>query len=290
MKYTTIVSTQILEDNLDNPDWIIFDCRTSLADRSLGLKNYQENHIPNSFHCHLENDLSSEITPDSGRHPLPDFAELIEKLHAWGIGKHTQVVAYDDANGAYSVRLWWQLRALGFDQVAVLDGGINQWIKEDRELTQEIPQASPKAKTDQFDFKIDLNEIISTAQIQQNITEKSFTLIDARTPERFRGEEEPLDTVAGRVPGAINRAFQLNLDENGLFLPATELKQQFEALLTNVEPTTNKKDEIVNMCGSGVTACHNMLAMEIAGIPDSKLYVGSWSEWIRDSERPIGLG
>ena len=187
MKYTTIVSTQTLEDNLDNPDWIIFDCRTSLADRSLGLKNYQENHIPNSFHCHLENDLSSEITPDSGRHPLPDFDQLIQKLHAWGIGKNTQVVAYDDANGAYAVRLWWQLRTLGFDQVAVLDGGINQWIKENRELTKEIPQTSPKPKTEQFDFKIDPNEIINTAQIQQNISDKSFILIDARTPEILRG-------------------------------------------------------------------------------------------------------
>ena len=284
MKYTTIVSTQILEENLDNPDWIIFDCRTSLTDRSLGLKNYQENHIPNSFHCHLEKDLSSEITPDSGRHPIPNFDELIEKLHAWDVGKNTQVIAYDDANGAYAVRLWWQLRAFGFNQVAVLDGGINQWIKEDRKLSQEIPQASAKPEAEKFDFKLDPNAIISTTEIQQNIEDKSFTLIDARTPERYRGEVEPLDTVAGRVPGAINRAFQLNLDENGKFLPASELKQQYDTLLIDAE------DHVVNMCGSGVTACHNILAMEIAGITDSKLYLGSWSEWIRDSERPIGLG
>ena len=284
MKYTTIVSTQILEENLDNPDWIIFDCRTSLTDRSLGLKNYQENHIPNSFHCHLEKDLSSEITPDSGRHPIPNFDELIEKLHAWDVGKNTQVIAYDDANGAYAVRLWRQLRTFGFNQVAVLDGGINQWIKEDRKLSQEIPQASAKPEAEKFDFKLDPNAIISTTEIQQNIEDKSFTLIDARTPERYRGEVEPLDTVAGRVPGAINRAFQLNLDENGKFLPASELKQQYDTLLIDAE------DHVVNMCGSGVTACHNMLAMEIAGITDSKLYLGSWSEWIRDSERPIGLG
>ena len=288
MKYTTIVSTQILEDNLHNPDWVIFDCRTSLADRSLGFKNYQENHIPNSFHCHLENDLSSQITPESGRHPIPDFAELIVKLHTWGIGKNTQIVAYDDANGAYAVRLWWQLRAFGFNQVAVLDGGINQWIKEDRELTQDIPQAVPKPEAEQFAFQLDPKAIISTATIQQNIEDKSFTLIDARTPERFRGEQEPLDTVAGRVPGAINRAFQLNLDENGLFLPATELKQQYDDLLAEAEASA--ENSIVNMCGSGVTACHNMLAMEITGITDSKLYVGSWSEWIRDEKRPIGTG
>ncbi len=288
MKYTTIVSTQTLENNLNNPDWVIFDCRTSLADRSLGLKNYQENHIPNSFHCHLEKDLSSEITADSGRHPIPDFAELIVKLHAWGIGKNTQIVAYDDANGAYAVRLWWQLRAFGFNQVAVLDGGINQWIKEDRELTQDIPQAVPKPEAEQFAFQLDPKAIISTATIQQNIEDKSFTLIDARTPERFRGEQEPLDTVAGRVPGAINRAFQLNLDENGLFLPATELKQQYDDLLAEAEASA--ENSIVNMCGSGVTACHNMLAMEITGITDSKLYVGSWSEWIRDEKRPIGTG
>ncbi|WP_299880222.1 sulfurtransferase [uncultured Cocleimonas sp.] len=284
MKYTNIVSTQTLEENLDNPDWVILDCRTSLADRSLGLKNYQENHIPNSFHCHLEKDLSSEITPESGRHPLPDFAELIKKLHAWGIGKNTQVIAYDDASNAYSGRLWWQLRAFGFDQVAVLDGGINQWIKEGRKLTTEIPEATPKPEAEQFNFQLDPDEIISTSQIQQNIEDKSFTLIDARTPERYRGEVEPLDTVAGRVPGAINRAFQLNLDDGGLFLPAAELKQQFDDLLQD------ESDELVNMCGSGVTACHNMLALEIAGITGSKLYVGSWSEWIRDEKRPIATG
>jgi len=284
MKYTNIVSTQTLEENLDNPEWVILDCRTSLADRSLGLKNYLENHIPNSFHCHLEKDLSSEITPESGRHPLPDFAELIKKLHALGIGKNTQVIAYDDASNAYSGRLWWQLRAFGFDQVAVLDGGINQWIKEGRKLTTEIPEAVPKSESEQFNFQLDPDEIISTSQIQQNIEDKSFTLIDARTPERYRGEVEPLDTVAGRVPGAINRAFQLNLDENGLFLPAAELKQQFDDLLQD------ESDELVNMCGSGVTACHNMLALQIAGITGSKLYVGSWSEWIRDEKRPIATG
>ncbi|GAA0409304.1 sulfurtransferase [Cocleimonas flava] len=284
MKYTNIVSTQTLEDNLDNPDWIIFDCRTSLIDRSLGLKNYQENHIPNAFHCHLEKDLSSEITPESGRHPLPDFDALIQKLNAWGIGKNTQVIAYDDASNAYSGRLWWQLRAFGFNNVAVLDGGIQQWIKEGRKLTTEIPAAVPKSDADQFNFELDPEAIISTAQVLQNIEDKTFTLIDARTPERYRGESEPLDTVAGRVPGAINRAFQLNLDDNGRFLPAAELKAQFDDLLQN------ENDQLVNMCGSGVTACHNMLALEIAGITGSKLYVGSWSEWIRDEKRPVGTG
>lgn len=287
MKYTTTVSTQILEDNLNNPNWLIFDCRASLTDHSLGLRNYHENHITNAFHCHLEKDLCAAITPESGRHPLPDIAQLIEKLHVWGMTKNTQVIAYDDANGAYAARLWWQLQVLGFNQVALLDGGINQWIKEDKPLTQEVPQVVPTLETEAFDFTLDQNAIISTSQIQKNIHSKSFTLIDARTPERFRGESEPIDTVAGRIPGAINRAFQLNLDENGLFLPAPKLRQQFDELLKD------EKNELVSMCGSGVTACHNMLAMEIAGITEikhSKLYVGSWSEWIRDKSRPIQTG
>lgn len=292
MTYTNIISTQALADNLENPDWVILDCRISFIDPDLSYKHYQENHIPQASYCHLENDLSSEITPDTGRHPLPNFAKLINKLQAWGIGKNTQVVGYDDVNGAFAGRLWWQLRALGFNQVAVLDGGINQWIKEGRKLTQKIPLVAVKTAAESFDFNFDPQTVISTTQIQQNLEKdrenKAFTLIDARAPERYRGEVEPLDTVAGHIPGAINRDFQLNLGDNQLFLPATELKQQFTELLANTPAETG--GEIVNMCGSGVTACHNMLALDIAGFDHSKLYVGSWSEWIRDDKRPIATG
>jgi thiosulfate/3-mercaptopyruvate sulfurtransferase len=230
----------------------------------------------------LEDDFSSPIDSNSGRHPLPDFDKLADKLGSWGINKDTQVIVYDDANGAYAVRMWWQLRSFGHNKVAVLDGGINQWIKEQRRLSTEVPEAPTAGR---YDIHFDANTVVTTEQIQRNISDHTFTLLDARTPERFRGEEEPIDPIPGRVPGAINRAFQLNLNEDGLFLSPEELRQQYQPL---VDKALNNK--IVHMCGSGVTACHNMLSMEIAGFSNGKLYVGSWSEWIRDSKRPIATG
>jgi len=282
MSYTTTVSTQTLEENIENPDWLIIDCRSSLTDHNAGFNAYTEGHIPNSFFANLEDDFSSPIDSHSGRHPLPDFDKLTNKLGSWGINKDTQVIAYDDASGAYAVRMWWQLRSFGHNKVAILDGGINQWTKEQRGLSTEVPE---KSAAGPYDVHFDSSSVTTTEQIQSNISENTFTLLDARTPERYRGEAEPIDTVAGRVPGAVNRAFQLNLNEEGLFLSPEELKQQYQPI---VDSAINK--EIVHMCGSGVTACHNMLAMEIAGFDTTKLYVGSWSEWIRDSKRPIATG
>jgi len=292
MSYTTLVSTKILEQNLDDSNWVIFDCRASLFDHDAGRRAYDEGHIPSSYYCALENDLSSEITATTGRHPLPDFDIFIKKLEEWGIANNprtqSQVVVYDDAGGAIAVRFWWQLRALGHTKVAVLDGGIPKWKEEGRTLITKIQNITQDIAKAKFIAKIDNNTWLSTEQVEQNLRSKSFVILDARTPERYRGEDEPIDPIAGRIPSSINHAFQLNLDENGLFLSADKLRQQFESIIK--QAPEQSVENIVHLCGSGVTACHNMLAMEIAGLIGSRLYAGSWSEWIRDKNRPISVG
>ncbi len=294
MPFNTIISTSTLEDNIDNANWVIFDCRSSLADPDAGLKAYHEGHIANSHFCNLETDLSSPITAESGRHPLPDFEKLAKKLGNWGVDGQTQVVVYDDVGGAFAVRLWWQLRAFGHNSVAVLDGGIPQWIKEGRPLTTKITEVTKvtanitKATAKKFSANMDRNSWLSTAQVEENLTTKKYMILDARTPERFRGESEPIDTVAGRIPNTINHAFQNNLGQDGLFLSADELREMFKPIIE--QTPSQSANNLVHLCGSGVTACHNMLALEIAGITGSKLYAGSWSEWIRDNNRPVATG
>jgi thiosulfate/3-mercaptopyruvate sulfurtransferase len=284
MIYSTLISTQDLDKNLYNENWVVFDCRSSLTDHDAGLNAYNESHIPNAIFCHLENDLSSPVTPTTGRHPLPDYDNFIQKLSDWGVDNQTQVIVYDDVGGAFAVRLWWQLRTFGHNKVAVLDGGIPQWSKESKLLNKDIPKPTKK----NFIAQVDNNANVNTNQVQQNLETQTFTILDARTPERYRGESEPIDTVAGRVPKSLNRAFQLNLNKEGLFLEADILRKQFKEILELANNQT--ATDIVHLCGSGVTACHNMLAMEIAGLEGSRLYAGSWSEWIRDSKRPIATG
>ena len=281
MTYTTLISTQTLNQQLNNPDWVIVDCRFSLADTEAGAKAYRHGHIPNARYAHLDKDLSSAITDFTGRHPLPNFALLAKKLGDWGITNNSQVVAYDDAGGAFAGRLWWLLRCMGHDKVAVLDGGIKHWQKQGLPITTALPKVRPAT------FRPYLNDAawLNALQVQNALAQKSICLIDARTPERYRGEQEPIDPVAGHVPGALNRAFQLNLDSNGLFLSAEQLREQFKRLIGNTSP-----QHVVHMCGSGVTACHNLLAMEHAGLTGSKLYAGSWSEWIRNKNRPVAKG
>jgi thiosulfate/3-mercaptopyruvate sulfurtransferase len=281
MTYTTLISTQTLNQQLNNSNWIIVDCRFSLADTEAGAKAYRHGHIPNARYAHLDKDLSSAITDFTGRHPLPNFALLAKKLGNWGITNNSQVVAYDDAGGAFAGRLWWLLRCMGHDKVAVLDGGIKQWQKLGLPITTALPTVKPAT------FRPYLNDTawLNALQVQNSLARKSICLIDARTPERYRGEQEPIDPVAGHVPGTLNRAFQLNLDSNGLFLSADKLREQFKQLIGDTSP-----QQVVHMCGSGVTACHNLLAMEHAGLSGSKLYAGSWSEWIRNKNRPVATG
>ncbi len=278
MTYQTIVSADVLLQNLDNPNWVILDCRDSLMDKEWGYKSYLEGHIPSASYCYLYDDFSSPITPTTGRHPLPKVEELAKKLGGWGIDKNAQVVVYDDMSGAFAGRMWWQLRTLGHQNVAVLDGGLKYWIAHNKPITTETIEPVRK------DFAVDFHpeQLITVNQVSKNLDEKNFSLLDARAAPRYRGEVEPIDPIAGHVPNALNHDLTMNLDEQGLFLTAEELKQQFQPI---VEQASNQ--QIVHMCGSGVTACHNMLAMEIAGLSGSKLYLGSWSEWITDPSRPI---
>jgi len=225
--------------------------------------------------------LSSAITSQKGRHPLPDFRVLSQKLGNWSVSNQSQVIVYDDAGGAFAGRLWWLLRYLGHDKVAVLDGGIKRWQQQGYPIITRLPAIKPSTFRPYLQDSLCLN----ADQVQNRLAERSICLIDARTPERYRGEVEPIDPVAGHVRGAINRPFQANLAGSGEFLPVEQLRRQFQALIGDRPP-----EQVVHMCGSGVTACHNLFAMEYAGLKGSKLYAGSWSEWIRNKHRPITKG
>ncbi|WP_305906604.1 sulfurtransferase [Methylomarinum sp. Ch1-1] len=278
MSYKTIISAQELAQNLDDRNWVIFDCRFSLSDAEAGAQAYRSGHIAGARYVDLNKDLSSAVRDYTGRHPLPDFSQLTAKLGRWGVHNNSQVVTYDDTGGAFAGRLWWLLRCMGHEQVAVLDGGLAQWRKAGHLLTTALPNIEPR----HFRVYLDDSQWLSASQIENGLAAANIKLIDARTPERYRGEQEPIDPVAGHVPKALNRPFQLNLDPQGCFLPAAELKRQFRQLIDDFAPS-----QITHMCGSGVTACHNLLAMEIAGLHGSKLYAGSWSEWIRNQNRAI---
>jgi thiosulfate/3-mercaptopyruvate sulfurtransferase len=281
MTYNTLISAVELNIHLNDDNWVIFDCRFSLANPEQGASAYRYGHIPQARYVHLDKDLCSAITVFSGRHPLPDFAQLAKKLADWGVNNQTQVVVYDDAGGAFAGRLWWLLQCLGHKNVAVLNGGLPHWLTQGFPLTTVLPTVKPTV------FVSCLNDSLwlSARQVEDGLARRRITLLDARTPERYRGEQEPIDPIAGHIPYALNRPFQLNLDRSGLFLAADSLRQQFSLLLGECLAT-----QVVHSCGSGVTACHNVLAMEVAGLKGSKVYAGSWSEWIKDKNRRVVCG
>lgn len=279
MSYSTIVSCDELAEHLNDPDWRVFDCRHQLSDVGYGEKVYAEGHVPGAFFMHLDRDLSSPMNGLNGRHPLPDPQLLAKKLGAAGVSRQMQVVVYDDAGGMVAGRLWWLLRWLGHDRVALLDGGISQWVKEGRSLSADLSTSAPAV------FEIAQRDwVVTTDEVLANIDTDEFCVVDARAPDRFRGENETLDPVGGHIPGARNRFFRDNLDAEGLFRPAAELRREFLDLFDGVDP-----EQTVAQCGSGVSACHNLLAMEIAGLHGAKLYAGSWSEWCSDPARPVSL-
>jgi thiosulfate/3-mercaptopyruvate sulfurtransferase len=281
--FDTLVETEVLAAHLRDPAWVVFDCRSVLTDPFAGERAYAVGHIPGARYMHLERDLSGPVTPQSGRHPLPDPKLLAEKLGRAGVGQRTQVVAYDDAGGVYASRLWWLLRWLGHRESAVLNGGWQQWLKEDRRTDTSVPVAEAQ----RFPYREPSYEgWLSTEDVLELVRgRKGGLIMDARAPARFRGDEEPIDPVAGHVPGAMNLPFAANLAEDGRFSAPATLRHRFEAALGGFRP-----EQAVSMCGSGVTACHNLLAMELAGIKHAKLYAGSWSEWIRDTARPVSKG
>ena len=277
MRYSTLVSTDVLASHISDPSWVVIDCRFSLTDPAAGSMLYAGRHIPGAHYAHLDRHLSAPITDTAGRHPLPNPELLCQRLGEWGITPQSQVVVYDDAGGAIAARLWWLLRWLGHEAVAVLEGGWSRWCEAGGEQQKAVPVTLPSSFIGQPDNRMWL----TTDQLQEALAKGEIVLIDARAPERFSGEVEPIDPVAGHIPEAVNHSFQNNLNRVGLFKPADHLRLAFEPLLHGHPP-----QQVVHMCGSGVTACHNLLAMEIAGLKGSRLYAGSWSEWIKDRERP----
>ncbi|WP_227817648.1 sulfurtransferase [Nitrogeniibacter aestuarii] len=278
--WTTLISCDQLAQELDNPAWVVVDCRHDLANPEFGRRAYADGHIPGAVFIHMDDELSGPKTGRNGRHPLPDPARLASRLGALGIDSSKQVVAYDDAGGMYAARLWWLLRWLGHDAVAVLNGGLQAWQQTAGELTK-LP-TTPKATT--FTPKVQDIKVDVDAVVRDHDSERMH-IIDARSPDRFRGENETIDPVGGHIPGAINRFFKDNLDADGFLKPAAQLKAEFTTLLGD-----RALDRVVHQCGSGVTACHNLLAMEVAGLGGTRLYPGSWSEWCADPARAVAKG
>jgi thiosulfate/3-mercaptopyruvate sulfurtransferase len=278
--YTTLVGTAQLAARLDDPDWVVFDCRHDLANPDIGTKEYAAGHIPGARFLHVDHDLAAPLTGKNGRHPLPDPEVFMRTLGKAGVDSARQVIAYDGQTGVYAARLWWMLRWLGHENVAVLDGGYAKWLAEQRPVSTAIPQPTPARFTGApRPLAVDAHAILSA------LGQPGRVILDARSADRFRGENETLDPVGGRIPGALNRFFKDNLDAGGCFKPAAELRLAFGALLAGAAP-----DSVVHSCGSGVSACHNLLAMEIADLSGSRLYPGSWSEWCSDTGRPIARG
>jgi thiosulfate/3-mercaptopyruvate sulfurtransferase len=282
MFYNTLVSTDDLARHLGDPSWVVVDCRFTLTDPEAGRQAFLKGHIPGARYAHLDEDLSAPIGPGTGRHPLPDVQALTAKLCQWGIGVNKQVVVYDDSYGAMAVRLWWLLRWLGHPGVALLDGGYPKWVREHRPVTHEVCQAECKGACASLP---EPSMCVSADEVMRAMQSGDKLILDARPDRRYSGEYEPLDPVAGHVPGAVNWMFEENLDIDGTFMPPEALREYYQALLKGRAPS-----DVIHMCGSGVTACHNILAMEVAGLSGSRLYVGSWSEWITDPSRPIALG
>lgn len=276
-----LASTAELAAHGSDPGWRIFDCRHNLAQPDRGAAQYRAGHIPGAKFAHLEHDLCGEKTGTNGRHPLPVPSRFLAWLGERGVAPHHRVVAYDDAGGMYAARLWWLLRWFGHAQAALLDGGLPLWEAEGRPLTRDIPRYPATA----YAAEPRRRAVVELAQVQASLGAARYTLLDARAANRYAGLEENIDPKAGHIPGARNRNFQLNLGAEGRFKSPQALRAEFDRLLGETGPSA-----VVHYCGSGVSACHNLFAMELAGLGGSRLYPGSWSEWCSDPRRPIATG
>jgi len=276
--FATLVSVDVLAAHLNDAGWVICDCRHDLADTEAGSRAYRESHIAGARFVHLDSDLSAPKTGRNGRHPLPDPGKFVRRLGELGVDNAKQVVAYDASGGYYAARMWWMLRWLGHDAVAVLDGGWNAWLNAPHSISDRIPVI----RSARFTMRRRADMACNAEYIVANLGKPKLRVLDARSPDRYRGENETLDPVAGHIPGALNRFFRDNLDSDGKFKLPTTLRQEFDEVLGN-----NAPGNVVHYCGSGVTACHNLLAMEVAGLAGSRLYPGSWSEWCADPSRPV---
>jgi len=280
MDWNTLVSVEALNAQLGSPELVVVDCRFDLRDPGSGSRAYAAGHILGAVYAHLDRDLSDLSRPNMGRHPLPLHDAFCQTLAGWGVTPAHQVVAYDAGDGSLAARLWWMLRLLGHRRAAVLDGGIGAWAAAGLPLSTATPRPTPG----HYRSRYDVRQLASTAVVAARMATANGVLIDARAPERFRGEVEPFDRVAGHIPGAVNRPSSANIAA-GRFKPREQLAEEFSTLLGAHAPA-----DTILMCGSGVTACQNLLAMEYAGLHGGRVYAGSWSEWINDTSRPVARG
>ena len=281
MPFTTILDASTLQARLGDPDWVVFDVRHDLGDPAAGELSYRSGHLPGARFLHLDRDLSGVKTGGNGRHPLPPAQALAARLAGCGVGPRTQVVAYDAHGGAFAARLWWLLRWIGHEAVAVLDGGVGGWLESGFGLDCGVIECPVSGG---LEVRASLAATVDVDCVAANLESRQKLIVDARSPDRFRGENETMDPVGGHIPGAVNHFFRLNLESNGRFKLPEKLRKDFRALLRDFAP-----DHLVAQCGSGVTACHNLLAMEVAGLPGAALYPGSWSEWCSDRKRPVSM-
>jgi thiosulfate/3-mercaptopyruvate sulfurtransferase len=282
MRWTTLIDVEELAERLD--DCVVVDCRHTLSDPAAGRRGHRDARIPGSRFLHLDEDLAAPVRAGSGRHPLPDPERLRARLAGLGLSDDTQLVAYDEAGGTMAARLWWLARWLGHEAVAVLDGGLAAWRAAGYPVASGDDERAPRA-AGVLTRRPPLADPVAVEAVERHVAARDRLLLDARGSERYRGETEPIDPVAGHIPGALNRPQSSNLRPDGRFLPAPVLRQAFDALLAGRPPGS-----VVHYCGSGVSACHNLLAMEHAGLRGSALYPGSWSQWCSDPSRPVETG
>ena len=278
-----LMDADSLRQKIDDPRLIIVDCRHQLSDVEYGRRAYAQGHIPGAWFLHIDEDLAGAKHGSDGqfrgRHPLPDRDVLTRRLAALGVRHDSTLVAYDDGDGMYASRLWWLMRWIGHERVAVLDGGLNDWCRRGHPLSVEVPIC---LRPTEFEARPALVETIDAQALMATLGSGHYLILDARGADRYRGDVEPMDSKAGHIPGAHNRPFRANLAEGDRFKPGAELREDFAAIIADVPP-----ERVVNQCGSGVSACHNILAMAVAGIDGTLLYPGSWSEWSSDPQRPV---
>tara|TARA_B100000809_G_scaffold228277_1_gene241180 strand:- start:320 stop:1159 length:840 start_codon:yes stop_codon:yes gene_type:complete len=277
--HDSLISPQIVNEHLEDSNWRFFDCRYVLTEPDKKQAEFAVSHLPGALYAHMNRDLAAPPIPGkTGRHPLPEKQELIKLFSTWGIDHAVQVVIYDDTGGAYAVRLWWMLRWLGHDAVAVMDGGWPRWIKEGRPVSADL--IIPKA----VEFKANQREhwLVTAEDVRNYFDNPEVRVLDARSRDRYRGENETLDPVAGHIPGAVSAPFVENLDPDGNLKSKSELRKMYLELLDG-----SPAEKAISYCGSGITACHNILAMYYAGLGNSRLYSGSWSDWITNPERLV---
>lgn len=282
MSWTTFIEPEALQNHLGNDLWVVVDCRFSLQEPEWGRNEYRKSHIPGAVYAHLDEDLSGEIVSGlTGRHPFPEPDVFARRLSSWGVSNQSQVVAYDGSHGAIAARLWGLLRWLGHEKAAVLNGGWSAWVSEERPVSEEIPEPERAVFAPDPDHQL----LVDSDFVRTILQDQSYLLVDSRNRERYLGEEEPIDPVAGHIPGAVSLPYPGNVNDQGELLPREELRKRFERTLGDHPP-----EKAIFYCGSGVTSFHNLMVMEHLGMKTPKLYPGSWSAWIMDAGRPVEQG